>query len=54
MPDELRDAMVRLDFEVLHQALVEALNSDEDRVTVLESLRSGMEEIGVKFESGEY
>lgn len=50
----LRTALVELDVVESEESVKEALSLGLEPVEILEALRAGMEEIGEKFENGEY
>ncbi|MGD8596419.1 MAG: cobalamin-dependent protein [Anaerolineae bacterium] len=51
---QLADAMVALDKEAALNATQQALAAGQDPLTLLDDARQGLEEVGDKFESGEF
>ncbi|MGD8462243.1 MAG: cobalamin-dependent protein [Anaerolineae bacterium] len=52
--EQLADAMVALDKEAALNATQQALAAGQDPLTLLDDARQGLEEVGDKFESGEF
>ncbi|MBS7634963.1 cobalamin-dependent protein [Candidatus Bathyarchaeota archaeon] len=52
--DALRDALVEMDMVRVNDLVKEALSSGFDPMKIVEALRSGMDEVGRRFENGEY
>jgi 5-methyltetrahydrofolate--homocysteine methyltransferase len=50
----LRDALVEMDMEGVNDLVRKTLSLGFDPMKIVESLRSGMDEVGRRFESGEY
>jgi len=50
----LRDALVEMDMEGVNDLVRKILSLGFDPMKIVESLRSGMDEVGRRFESGEY
>ena len=54
MDEELRAAFLGMKRQVAIDIVKEALKSDVDPFTILEACREAMEEVGKKFETGEF
>jgi 5-methyltetrahydrofolate--homocysteine methyltransferase len=52
--DELSEALVSLDSKLMNKILLKLLSFQKNPMDILGSLRSGLEEVGRKFENGEY